>query len=132
MTNPLIHICRKYFLSCILRHLNFKAVRKKRCVRLLHTLVQQYFARYHLSKLLGELLVFLKPLQPCFCLFYGEIVHLGVFLRLVAVFDVRQHVIQGYARACEYRLSAQDSLVLDDVYFLMHDFRIAQKIDYAT
>lgn len=92
-------------------------------MRLLHTLVQQYFARYHFGALLGELLVFLKPLQPCFCLFYGEIVHLGVFLRLVAVFDVGQHVIQGYARACEYRLSAQDSLVLNDVYFLVHDFQ---------
>lgn len=76
-----------------------------------------------MSALLGELFVFFKPLQPCLCLFYGEIVHLGVFLRLVAVFDVRQHVIQRYARAREYRLSAQDSLILDYVYFLMHDFQ---------
>ena len=73
--------------------------------------------------MLDELLVFFKPFQPCFCLFYSEIVHLGVFLWLVAVLDVRQHVIQGYARAREYGLSAQDSFILDDVYFLMHDFQ---------
>lgn len=59
-----------------------------------------------LRVLLGESLVFLKPLQPRFSLFNGEIVHLSVFLWLAAVIDMSQHVLQGYTRAREYRLSA--------------------------